>query len=160
MKLKNSKRPKLAFATMPKEYAELCRLFLPRPIRDKTDFEEAKEVADAMAGFEEAFSADQEDYFDLLCSLLEDFEPHHTHVKPLPAASGIDTLKHLMSERGMAGADLSRLLGGSRLLGPMILRGERRLTADHIRTLAFHFKISADAFLVEATKGKRTPGAV
>jgi antitoxin component HigA of HigAB toxin-antitoxin module len=29
----------------------------------------------------------------------------------------------------------------------MILRGERRLTLDHVRTLARHFGVSADLFV-------------
>jgi len=47
----------------------------------------------------------------------------------------------------LTAADLSRLLGGSRNLGAMILRGERKLTLNHVRTLARHFHVSADLFL-------------
>ena len=53
----------------------------------------------------------------------------------------------LVEERGMTGKDLSRVLGASRNLGAMILRGERRLTADHIRTLAAHFNVPATTLL-------------
>ncbi len=52
-----------------------------------------------------------------------------------------------MDEHGMNAADLSRLLGGSRNLGAMILRGERNVTLPHVRTLAAHFKVSAEVFL-------------
>jgi antitoxin component HigA of HigAB toxin-antitoxin module len=38
-------------------------------------------------------------------------------------------------------------LGGSRNLGAMILRGERKLTLNHVRTLSRHFGVSADVFL-------------
>ncbi len=38
----------------------------------------------------------------------------------------------LLEDRGLSGADLARILGGSRNLGSMILRGERRLAANHI----------------------------
>ena len=47
----------------------------------------------------------------------------------------------------MSATDLSRLLGASRQLGPMILRGERRITAEHARTLGSHFGLSAGAFI-------------
>ena len=50
-------------------------------------------------------------------------------------------------EHGLAAADLSRILGGSRNLGAMILRGERKLTLKHVRTLVKHFRVSADLFL-------------
>jgi antitoxin component HigA of HigAB toxin-antitoxin module len=56
-------------------------------------------------------------------------------------------LKHLMAERDMTGAGLSRILGGSRNLGAMILRGDRNLTVAHIRKLAAHFKVSPELFI-------------
>ncbi len=56
-------------------------------------------------------------------------------------------LEHLLGEKGLTAADLSRLLGGSRNLGAMILRGERKLTLNHVRTLSRHFGVSADVFL-------------
>ena len=84
------------------------------------------------------------DYFYLLCSLIEDYDAKNVK---WPKVTGVDILKHLLSEQGLAAADLSRLLGGSRNLGAMILRGERRLTLNHVRTLARHFGVSADVFL-------------
>jgi antitoxin component HigA of HigAB toxin-antitoxin module len=56
-------------------------------------------------------------------------------------------LKHLLAEHGLAAADLSRILGGSRNLGAMIIRSERNLTLTHIRKLAGHFKVSAEVFI-------------
>ena len=47
----------------------------------------------------------------------------------------------------MSAADLARLLDVHRTLGAMILRGERKLTLNHVRTLARHFAVSADVFL-------------
>ena len=47
----------------------------------------------------------------------------------------------------MTAADLARLLNVHRTLGAMILRGERKLTLNHVRTLARRFKVSADLFL-------------
>lgn len=41
----------------------------------------------------------------------------------------------------------TRLLDVHRTLGAMILRGERKLTLNHVRTLARHFGVSADVFL-------------
>jgi antitoxin component HigA of HigAB toxin-antitoxin module len=47
----------------------------------------------------------------------------------------------------MTAADLSKLLGVHRTLGPMILRGERKLTLKHVKTLANYFALSTDAFV-------------
>ena len=100
------------------------------------------EITDAMAGHK--LTADQEDYFDLLCRLIEDYEKNL--VEP-PKTTTRETLQHLLESHAMGAADLSRLLGVHRTLGGMILRGERRLTLDHVRTLTRRFSVSADLFL-------------
>jgi len=56
-------------------------------------------------------------------------------------------LQHLLTESQMTAADLSRLLGGSRNLGAMILRGDRNLTLAHVRKLAAHFHVSPELFV-------------
>ncbi len=56
-------------------------------------------------------------------------------------------LKYLLENHGMNGADLSRLLGASRQLGPMILRGDREITAEHARALGKHFALSPGVFI-------------
>lgn len=135
---------KMRFADLPKDYAALCRVFLPRPIHDAVDYANVAEVADAMALWQDDFTVGQTDYFDLLCSLMEEYD--RQHVK-WPKVRGVDVLKHLLGEHGLAAADLSRILGGSRNLGAMILRGERNLTLAHVRKLAAHFKVGAEAFV-------------
>jgi HTH-type transcriptional regulator/antitoxin HigA len=137
-------KTKLRFEDLPKDYTALCRAFLPRPVHDAVDYANIAEVIDAMVLWHEDFTGDQTDYFDLLCSLLEEYDAKNVK---WPKITPLDMLKHLMEERGMSGADLSRLLGGSRNLGAMILRGERKLTLNHVRTLARHFGVSADLFL-------------
>ena len=71
-------RTQIEFARLPKDYAGLCRMLTPRPIRDKVDFENVTEITDAMAG--RKLTADQEDYFDLLCRLIEDYEKEHAQL--------------------------------------------------------------------------------
>jgi HTH-type transcriptional regulator/antitoxin HigA len=137
-------KAKIQFVDLPKDYTALCRVFLPRLIRDAVDYANVAEVADAMALWQDDFTTDQEDYFDLLCSLMEEYDA--ANVK-WPKVKGLDVLKHLLEEHGLAAADLSRILGGSRNLGAMILRGERNLTLPHVRKLAAHFKVGAQAFV-------------
>jgi antitoxin component HigA of HigAB toxin-antitoxin module len=133
---------KIEFAGLPKDYAGLCQMLTPRPLHDKVDFENVSEITDTMAGHK--LTADQEDYFDLLCRLIEDYDKEHLDV---PKATALDALQHLLDAHDMSAADLSRLLGVHRTLGGMILRGERQLTLAHVRTLAKHFSVSADLFL-------------
>ena len=135
---------RLDFAALPKDYADLCRILTPRPIHDKVDFENVTEITDAMAGHK--LTADQEDYFDLLCRLIEDYEKEHAELDT-PKVTALDALQHLLDAHDMSAADLARLLDVHRTLGAMILRGERQLTLAHVRTLAKHFSVSADLFL-------------
>ena len=104
---------KIEFARLPKDYASLCWMLTPRPIHDKVDFENVTEITDAMAGHK--LTPDQEDYFDLLCRLIEDYEKEQG--LPAPKASGLDALRHLMDAYDMSAADLARLLGVHRTLG-------------------------------------------
>jgi antitoxin component HigA of HigAB toxin-antitoxin module len=129
---------------MPTDYAGLCGVFLPRPIHDKVNYENTVEIADMFAGFEDRMTDDQNDYFDLLCDLIEKREKETV---PAPKLRSLALLKHLAQEHGLAGAALSRILGKSSSLGPMILRGERKITADHAVILGKHFGLRADVFL-------------
>jgi antitoxin component HigA of HigAB toxin-antitoxin module len=137
-------RAKIEFARLPKDYAGLCRLLTPRPLHDRADFENVAEITDAMAGHK--LTPDQEDYFDLLCRLIEDYEKEHAQLDT-SKVTALDALQHLLDAHDMSAADLARLLGVHRTLGAMILRGELQLTLTHVRTLAKHFSVSADLFL-------------
>ncbi|HEX7261268.1 MAG TPA: hypothetical protein VF258_05590 [Luteolibacter sp.] len=132
------------FQTMPTDYAGLCRVFLPRPIHDKAGYENTVEIADALAGFEGEMTEDQNDYFDLLCDLIEKRDQETVRPSKLRA---LDLLKHLVKEQGLSGADLSRILGKSLPLGPMILRAECKIIAAHAVRLGSHFGLRSDAFL-------------
>lgn len=128
---------------IPKTYMDLLRLFMLRPIHDETELENATEVMDLLAGHR--LNKDQEDYLDALSTLTEEYESEHHHV-PESKVMGIEALSFLLGENDMNASDLSRLLGCHRTLGPKILSGERRLTADHLRILSAYFKVSADLF--------------
>ncbi|OYV07598.1 MAG: transcriptional regulator [Verrucomicrobiales bacterium VVV1] len=133
-----------AFTKMPRDYAGLCKLMLPRPIHDDVAYVTTVEIANVFAGFEDQMTEDQNDYFDLLCELIEKYDA--LSAKPL-TLQALALLKHLASEHGITGAGLSRILGKSPSLGPMILRGERKLTAEHAICLGKYFRLRPDAFL-------------
>jgi hypothetical protein len=65
-------RAKAGFARWPRDYAGLCQILTPRPIHDQVEFHNVTDITDAMAGHK--LTPDQEDYFDLLCRLIEDYE--------------------------------------------------------------------------------------
>jgi len=119
---------------------------VPRPIHDRSGYENALEIIEAMAGFEEEFNADQNDYFGVIADFVATYESSNMKreaARPKP----LTVLRHLLEENGMSAGDLSRLLGTDRTLGAKILRGDRNLTVPHLRILARRFKVSPDLFI-------------
>ena len=43
---------KTELARLPKDYAGLCRMLMPRPIHDRVELHNVTEITDAMAGHE------------------------------------------------------------------------------------------------------------
>ena len=133
-----------SFANLPKDYTGLCQRYVPRPLHDATDYAAARRAIEPLLGFEERLTADQVDYLEAVSSFIE---AHDQARVKWPRGTTLDTLKFLLEQHGMSAADLSRVLGGDRSMGPKLLRGERRLTVDHIRTLARHFHIEPGVLL-------------
>ena len=71
-------KTRLRFADLPKDYAGLCALLPPRPIHDAVDYANVSDVTEVMVLWQDELTSDQRDYFDLLCSLLEDYDTTHT----------------------------------------------------------------------------------
>jgi len=134
---------KLIFADMPKTYEGLVRLHMPRHIHDKTAYDNTCEIADALAGHK--LNADQDDYFTLLCDLIEAYDKETA--PPEPKHDPIEYLKYLMEEHDLTGDDLARILGTDRSLAYRILNAERNLTTAHIKSLSAHFNLSPALFI-------------
>jgi HTH-type transcriptional regulator/antitoxin HigA len=127
-------------------YARLVSVLPPRPLHDKVDYENAVEMLGNLVGYD--LNQDQEDYLIALDTFVQRYEAEHDETQvDIPRISSLDTLRSILREANMTGADLSRLLGASRTLGPMILRGERKITADHARRLGEYFKLDPGIFI-------------
>jgi antitoxin component HigA of HigAB toxin-antitoxin module len=144
--MKKTKIPPL-FANFPKDYRRLCDLCLPRPIHDKVGYENALEVAEAMAGFEHRLTRDQADYFELLTDLILAYEEEHEKASWEMKLPLRERLQSLLESTGWTASDLGRILGLDATMGNKIVRGERKLTAEHVRKLSAHFFLSAEYFL-------------
>jgi len=135
-----TKLHKIKFTDLPAAYAGLCGVVVPRPIHDRAGYENALEILEAMAGFEEDFNEDQNDYFATIADFVASYESsQQTTLESRPRAP-LENLKYLVEENGMTAADLSRLLKTDRTLGAEILRGERNLTVPHVRILSERFR--------------------
>lgn len=143
MKTTKSK-PNALPAELPTRYAELVALHMPRPIHDRVAYDNTVEVIDALAGHK--LNADQEDYLELLSQLIETYEA--AHLTPYPKATGIDALKFLLAENQLGGEDLAKLLSVDRSTAYKILKGTRKLTTEHIRSLCERFCVGPELFIV------------
>jgi HTH-type transcriptional regulator / antitoxin HigA len=137
------KKSRLTFAALPRDYQGLISMFPLRPIHDQVDLDNATEIGDAMAGHD--LSPDQEDYFDVLTTLMNEYERSHV-AQPQREHDPMGNLKFLMEQHGLTASDLGRILG-QRELGSKILRGDRELSKTHIRTLADYFHVNAGMFV-------------
>ena len=81
----------LKSSDLPKTYAGLMALHVPRPIHDSVSYENAVEIVHALAGFK--LNRDQEDFLELMTKLVEDYE-RETVAEPLPV-KGVETVKFL-----------------------------------------------------------------
>lgn len=138
-----SVRPE-SFAALPKDYTGLCQRYVPRPLHDAADYAAARQAIEPLQGFEGRLTADQVDYLEAVSSFIEAYDLERVKW-PKGTARGI--LKFLLEQHDLSAADLSRILGSDRSLGPKLLRGERRLTVGHIRTLARHFNVEPGVLL-------------
>jgi antitoxin component HigA of HigAB toxin-antitoxin module len=132
-----------SFSDIPTKYGELIGLFPLRPLKDDIDADNVTEIVDAMAGHD--LNEDQEDYLDVLSTLLAEFEDKKYPMK-LSRRGPLANLKHLLDEHEMSASDLGRLLG-NRALGSKILRGERELSLANIRVLMKHFAVNSSLFI-------------
>lgn len=130
---------------LPGSYDALVAAFMPRPIHDQVGHDNTLAVIDAMAGRE--LNDEQEDYLDLLSTLVEAYEAeqHKAELEALPRGQGM--LKYLCEENGVNGVELGRILGVHRAQASLLLGGERNLTVAHIQRLSKHFKVSPDLFM-------------
>lgn len=79
---------------------------------------------------------------DTLGSLISLYEEEHY---PIPEATGVEVLRFLMDEHGLAQSDLPEI--GSQGVVSEILSGKRELNVRQIRGLAKRFKVSSAVFV-------------
>ncbi len=130
---------------LPRRFEELVALMVPHAIKDAVDYDNVVEMVDRLAVIDK-LTAGQEHYLETLTQLVEHYDAEHYAID-VSHITGLDSLKYLLEQNQMNATDLAKLLGVHASMGSKILKGERQLTADHIRTLAERFKVNASLFL-------------
>jgi HTH-type transcriptional regulator/antitoxin HigA len=130
---------------LPGRFEHLVRRMPPRAIMDEMHYEAAVEMIDRLMALGK-LSKGQELYLETLVQLVQAYEAGH-HRIDTAGLSGSDVLRQLLAENDMNASDLARLLGVHPSMGSKILKGERSLTVEHLRTLAGRFKVRPDLFM-------------
>ena len=91
-------------------------------------------------------NSDQSRYLDTLCILVAAYEKEHRTIgrskrKPL------EVIRDFVVDHRMKVRKFGALLGVTESAASMILKGDRNLTLEHIRTLANHSKVSTALFV-------------
>ncbi len=133
------------FDGLPADYAALCALLLPRPIRSRAQAAEVESMIDTLAVDERHLSRDQRDYLEMLCDVLEAWDESQAPAigKTTPARF----LTLLIEESGQPSAAVARAIGVDRSVITRLLSGERAFTISQAQALARHFAVDAAAFL-------------
>jgi antitoxin component HigA of HigAB toxin-antitoxin module len=129
---------------MPTGFKELNAFHPLRPIHNDKDLESAMVMTDRLAVLERR-TKDQGDYLEALATLIEKYESERHEIKTSDL-DPVETLKHLMADRGMSAAELGRVLG-HRSLGYAILGRTRRMSPSTISKLAKHFHVGPGVFM-------------
>jgi HTH-type transcriptional regulator / antitoxin HigA len=141
------------FKDLPTTYERLVTYYAPRPIGSAAELARATAIVDVLAGHK--LNHDQEDYLDLVSTIVSDYEQRHHPVRS-GRLTPVEALKVLAEEAGMSASDLGRLLG-NRELGSKILRGERGLSLNHIAILAERFAMEPQVFMTAGTRARARP---
>ena len=120
------------FSELPKSYAALCSILMPRTIHNEAELGNVTEILDLMAGHK--LTNDQADYLDTLATLVADYEDQN--VKRLPMLPPHEFLAAHLENIGMSASAWGERIGIDRSTASRLLRGERGLNAAHIRNTA------------------------
>ena len=127
----------------PARYMDLVAAFPLRPIRTEAELDRAIKVVDGLLD-QEKRSRDEEDYLDVLGTLIEAYEEVHY---PMGAVSGVAMLVHLMEATEVTQTNVSQGAGLPLSTVSEILAGKRKLNVKHITALAKFFKVNPGLFI-------------
>jgi HTH-type transcriptional regulator/antitoxin HigA len=130
----------------PEDYLEAVKKF---PLKIITNSQQNEK---ALVRFEELIHASnrgklspgESDYMDVLSLLIRDYESTiHTFEKP----EGREMVRFFMQQHELKQRDMVPHIFETQSIVSEVLNGKKKLTIDHIKRLADHFKVKAELFL-------------
>jgi HTH-type transcriptional regulator / antitoxin HigA len=124
------------------EYASPLTSTLPAVMRSEAENERHIALLEQLDRKGNRMSAVERRVAEQLTLLMEDFEEKHY---ALNSASPIEALNELMLANNLKQKDLLDVFATPSIVSE-VLRGKRKLNADHIRSLSRRFKLSPEVF--------------
>ncbi|BDA72885.1 hypothetical protein CAL7716_070510 [Calothrix sp. PCC 7716] len=124
-------------------YMELLKTFPPRPITSHEEFIATQKVIDSLIDKEDELTSDEQDYLNILGTLVYEYEEKHVEI---PDIYGIDFIKALLLDLNLSAKDLIPIFKTESHVSD-VLNGKIDLTVKDISKLADFFKISPAAFV-------------
>ena len=135
-----------AFEDMPKDYTGLCKLLIPRPIHDASDYENIVEIMNVLAvAGEDALNKDQADYLEMLASLIERYD--RETLPPIEKPEPHEMIHAHLEHMGISAAEWGRRIGIDRTLASRLVRGERKLSLEHLTKTTEAFNLPRGFFM-------------
>lgn len=113
------------------------------PIRTEQDYKQALKAIGPLFDREEELTDDELDYFDVMISLIENYESKHHHIA-LP--DPIEAIKFRMEQQGLEIKDLDGIIGKPNRVYE-IFNKTRPLTLNMIRQIHSKLGIGADVLI-------------
>lgn len=127
-----------------KKYGKLLLNVLPRKIETEGQNDFYLKTVERMIDKGAAnFSPEEDVLFDLLVTLIEDFEEK---AYPMPDVAPSERLKYFLEEKGLKQKDLASIFGSEGVVSE-ILNGKRRITLKTAYKLAEFFNVPAELFI-------------
>jgi HTH-type transcriptional regulator / antitoxin HigA len=123
-------------------YADLLAQYQPRVITSDQENEEAIAIIEELSHCQNLIP-EENALVDLLVTLVEKFEDEY---HPIPVASPLEVLKHLIDAREMIQEDLVGVIG-SRGVVSEIMNGKRNLSNAQAKALGEYFSVEPSMFI-------------
>ena len=132
--------------TAGESYLELVGECPLRIIHTEAEYRQAVAVLDRLSDLGPARTEDQTEYLLALALFVEKYERAH---EPMPAATGVEMLGHLIETYGVKQGEVAAGAGLADSTVSEILAGKRRMNVKHIEALVRFFKVEPAVFLDE-----------
>lgn len=123
-------------------YLKLIKKLPLRPIRSERELDRAIAMIDSLLG-QRPLSQDEQDYFDVLSDLVEQYEDDH---HPMPQLSDAAMLRQLIEAKGVKQIEVARASRIANSTISAVLNGSRNLNRRHISALADYFCVDPTVF--------------